>query len=109
MKSKKRIRLEDIARELNVSAVSVSNALRNKKGWGKISKQYQKYAGERAASLLPPSAGHRCYGGSEQRSGCLRGPGAFAVMAAMPIFCIIGFALIVWVNSLFLTVIFEKL
>lgn len=35
--------------------------------------------------------------------------GAFAVMAAMPIFCIIGFALIVWVNSLFLTVIFEKL
>lgn len=75
MKSKKRIRLEDIARELNVSAVSVSNALRNKKGWGKISKQYQKYAGERAASLLPPSAGDRCYGGSEQRSGCLRGPG----------------------------------
>ncbi len=34
--------------------------------------------------------------------------GAFVVMAAMPIFCIIGFALIIWVNSLCLTVIFAK-
>lgn len=34
--------------------------------------------------------------------------GAFVVMAAMPVFCIIGFALLIWLNSLFLTVIFEK-
>lgn len=34
--------------------------------------------------------------------------GAFVVMAAMPVFCIIGFALIVWINSLFLTVIFDR-
>lgn len=34
--------------------------------------------------------------------------GAFVVMAAMPVFCIIGFALIVWINCLFLTVIFDR-
>lgn len=33
--------------------------------------------------------------------------GAFVVMAAMPVFCIIGFALIIWINSLCLTVIFS--
>lgn len=32
MKQKKEIRMEDIAKELNISIVSVSNALRNKKG-----------------------------------------------------------------------------
>ena len=34
--------------------------------------------------------------------------GEFVVMASMPVFCIIGFALIIWLNSLFLTVIFDK-
>ena len=39
---------------------------------------------------------------------CIAG-GAFVTMAAMPIFCVIGFSLIVWINSLFLTTIFQTL
>lgn len=35
--------------------------------------------------------------------------GAFVTMAAMPIFLAIGFSLIVWINSLFLTRIFQRL
>ncbi len=34
--------------------------------------------------------------------------GAFVVMAVTPVFCIIGFSLIIWINSLLLTVIFNK-
>lgn len=33
--------------------------------------------------------------------------GAFVTMMAMPVFCVIGFSLIVWINSLFLTRIFR--
>ena len=39
MKHKKEIRMEDIARELNISIVSVSNALKNKKGVGEELRQ----------------------------------------------------------------------
>ena len=35
--------------------------------------------------------------------------GPFTVMAVMPVFCIIGFSLIVWLESVFLSVIFEKI
>lgn len=35
--------------------------------------------------------------------------GPFTVMAVMPVFCIIGFSLIVWLDSLFLSVIFNKI
>lgn len=35
--------------------------------------------------------------------------GAFVVMAAMPIFCAVGFSLTAWINSLFLTRIFQGL
>lgn len=35
--------------------------------------------------------------------------GPFTVMAVMPIFLVIGFSLIIWLNSLLLTVIFEKI
>lgn len=35
--------------------------------------------------------------------------GAFAVMAAMPVFCTVGFSLTAWINSLFLTKIFQRL
>lgn len=35
--------------------------------------------------------------------------GPFTVMAVMPVFCIIGFSLIIWLDSLFLTVIFESI
>lgn len=33
--------------------------------------------------------------------------GAFVTMAAMPIFCVVGFSLTAWINSLFLTRIFQ--
>ena len=39
MKHKKEIRMEDIARELNISIVSVSNALKNKNGVGEELRQ----------------------------------------------------------------------
>lgn len=39
---------------------------------------------------------------------CIAG-GAFITMVAMPIFCAIGFSMIVWINSLFLTRIFQTL
>ncbi len=35
--------------------------------------------------------------------------GPFTVMAVMPVLCIIGFSLIVWLESVFLSVIFEKI
>ena len=61
MKSKKRIRLEDIARELNVSAVSVSNALRNKKGVGEELRQRVKAKAEELGYQAAKSAENAAY------------------------------------------------
>lgn len=59
MKHKKEIRMEDIARELNISIVSVSNALKNKKGVGEELRQTVKEKAAEMGYRLPESASEK--------------------------------------------------
>lgn len=59
MKHKKEIRMEDISRELNISIVSMSNALKNKKGVGEELRQTVKEKAAEMGYRLPESTSEK--------------------------------------------------